>query len=48
MAIKDYVPLNLELMAHPINWIIIVLMVAIAGLGIALITHSAAAAPVNS
>lgn len=35
--IKAYIPLNLELMANPINWVIITLMVLIAGLGLSLI-----------
>lgn len=37
MAIKDKIPLNLELMMNPVNWVIILLMVAIAGLAIHLI-----------
>lgn len=37
MDIKDKIPLNLELMANPINWVIIILMVAIAGLALHLI-----------
>lgn len=34
-----YVPLNLALMSHPANWVIIVLMVLIAGLGLSLVFH---------
>ena len=37
MDIKDKIPLNLELMGNPINWVIIILMVAIAGLALHLI-----------
>jgi len=37
MEIRDKIPLNLELMANPVNWIIILLMVAIAGLAVHLI-----------
>lgn len=37
MAARDYIPLNFELMANPINWVIIYLMVIIAGLGLSLI-----------
>lgn len=37
MAVRDYIPINVELIAHPINWIIVLLMVTIAGLGLSLI-----------
>lgn len=33
----DKIPLNFALISHPINWLIVVLMVAIAGLGLSLI-----------
>jgi hypothetical protein len=32
----DYVPLNIELMRHPANWVILFLMIAIVGLAISL------------
>jgi len=38
----NYVPLNLAMMANGYNWIILVLMVTIAGLGLALIFPSIA------
>lgn len=40
MALKDYakyVPLNWSLMAHPANWILIALIVVMAGVGLAAI-----------
>ena len=37
-----WVPLNFQLMANPVNWVIVTLMVAIAGLAIALIFPQAA------
>lgn len=33
--------LNFELMANPVNWAIITLMVLIAGMSLALVTHPA-------
>jgi predicted membrane channel-forming protein YqfA (hemolysin III family) len=41
MAIRDYIPLNFALMANPYNWLVIALMVAIAGAGLAFIVSSA-------
>lgn len=38
--IKAWVPLNFALISNPANWIIVFLMVAIAGVGIAFITQS--------
>lgn len=32
-----YIPLNFGIMANPVNWVIVVLMVAIAGMGLAVI-----------
>lgn len=29
MAMKDYIPLNLPLMANPVNWLIVALIVAL-------------------
>jgi hypothetical protein len=37
VEIKDKIPLNFELMGNPINWVILLLMVAIAGLAVHLI-----------
>lgn len=33
----DKIPLNFELMKNPVNWVILSLMVAIAGLGLSLL-----------
>jgi hypothetical protein len=33
--IKTFIPLNFELMANPVNWIIITLMVLLAGIAMA-------------
>jgi len=35
--VKDFLPLNWSIMANPTNWAIVVLMVALAGLSLALI-----------
>jgi hypothetical protein len=35
----DKIPLNTALLANPVNWLIIILMVWIAGLAMALIFH---------
>ena len=37
--IKAWVPINTELAGNPVNWVIVVLMVAIAGLAVSLIFH---------
>lgn len=37
MDIRPYIPLNFGIMANGYNWIVLVLMVTIAGLGLALI-----------
>ena len=34
-----YIPLNFALMSNPINWIIITLMVLLAGMAFALVFH---------
>jgi hypothetical protein len=36
-----YVPLNFELMSHPLNWLIIGLMVMLATLGLSLVFPAA-------
>lgn len=36
-GVKAFIPLNFALMANPVNWVIITLMVSIAGLGMAYI-----------
>lgn len=35
--IKAWTPINFELAGNPVNWVIVVLMVAIAGLAVSLI-----------
>lgn len=37
--IKSFTPLNLELIGNPVNWVIVVLMIAIAALAVSLIFH---------
>jgi len=37
MDLKKYIPLNFELMLNPVNWVIVFLMIAIAGVGLAFI-----------
>lgn len=37
--IKSKIPLNFELAANPVNWIIVALMVAIAGLALSLLFY---------
>lgn len=37
--IRNSIPLNFELAGNPVNWIIVLLMVAIAGMGVSLIFH---------
>ena len=32
-----YIPLNFGIMAHPLNWVIVLLMIAMAGMGLAVI-----------
>lgn len=39
MAVSDYIPLNTSVMSNPFNWVIVFLMVAIAGLAISLIAN---------
>jgi hypothetical protein len=36
-TLRKYIPINFELIANPINWVIVVLMVVIAGLALAVI-----------
>lgn len=40
--IKGYIPINFELVSNPVNWIIVFLMIALAGVGLALIASSTA------
>jgi uncharacterized membrane protein len=35
----DYLPLNTALMSHPANWVIVTLMVLLAGIAVGLIFH---------
>lgn len=44
----DYIPLNFAIMKNPYNWIIVTLMVAIAGLGLALLFPQPGGAPVSN
>ena len=37
--LKSYTPINFELAGNPVNWVIVLLMVAIAGLAVSLIFH---------
>jgi hypothetical protein len=39
VAIKDSIPLNFALMANPLNWIIITLMVLMGGIALHLIVN---------
>lgn len=41
-AVKNAIPLNWELIANPINWVIVVLMIVIAGAALTVIFPSAA------
>ncbi len=36
-----FIPLNFALMANPVNWLIVTLMVLVAGAGFALVFHPA-------
>jgi len=38
--IKDNLPLNFELMGNPVNWVIVALMILIAGFSISLIFNT--------
>lgn len=38
--VKGLIPLNWELVGNPVNWIIVFLMLALAGVGLALIARS--------
>ncbi len=35
--IKDMIPVNFALLGNPVNWVIVFLMIAIAGVGLAII-----------
>lgn len=37
--IKGYIPLNFAIMRNPVNWVIVILMIAIAGLGLSVILN---------
>jgi hypothetical protein len=39
MSVSEYLPLNLELMRVPQNWVIVALIVLLAGLSLAYIMH---------
>jgi hypothetical protein len=38
--IKNFIPLNFELLSNPINWVIVTLMVLVAGMALAHIFKS--------
>lgn len=38
--IKGFVPLNFDLMANPVNWIIVTMMVLLAGMALAFVMKS--------
>lgn len=38
--VVKYTPINFELVANPVNWIIVFLMIVLAGAGLALIMKS--------
>lgn len=38
--VTKYIPVNFQLVANPVNWIIVFLMLALAGVGLALIAQS--------
>jgi len=44
----SYIPLNWEILRNPVNWVIVFLMIAIAGVGIALIMQQFSASNVTS
>jgi hypothetical protein len=35
--LKSFIPINVELVANPVNWVIVFLMIAFAGVGLAFI-----------
>lgn len=39
--LRSYMPLNFDLMGNPVNWVIVFLMIAVAGLAVNLIFHPA-------
>ncbi len=41
--LKGFIPLNFEIMSHPANWVVLLLMVYIAGLGLSLLVNPAVA-----
>jgi hypothetical protein len=41
MNVREWLPLNLELMSNPYNWVVVALMVLMAGLALGLIFHPA-------
>lgn len=38
--VKDYIPLNFSLLGNPVNWVIITLMVMLAGVALSFIMQS--------
>lgn len=37
--IKGYIPLNFAIMSNPVNWMIVILMIALAAVGLAAILN---------
>jgi hypothetical protein len=37
MSLKDAIPINWELAGNPVNWVMVALMIAIAGVALAVI-----------
>jgi hypothetical protein len=37
--IKGYIPLNFGILSNPVNWAIVILMIALAGVGLAAILN---------
>lgn len=46
--IVSYIPLNWELLRNPVNWVFVFLMIALAGVGLALIMQQFTASNVTS
>lgn len=46
--LKNLIPLNFALLSNPVNWAVIVLMVLLAGIGLALIMNATTISPSNS
>jgi hypothetical protein len=38
---KDYIPLNFDLLTSPLSWVVVLLIVLIGGVGLGLVFHPA-------